>query len=127
MISAVFWLHQVDPFWPNCALVDPGCQLGDLIFCQRVAFRRHAYFLIIAADKPDQITSIGFLWNDGWLVVFTTVEGTGAQVEAQPRFLLLFPVAAIAVGFENRANIAHEVDRFGTEVPAYRECNGCDC
>ena len=121
MIGAVDWFHKVDLFWPNCPLLDPRGQCGDLIFRQALALLWHAHLFIVATHETDQVALISFPRDNRRLVEFTSVKGTGTHIEPQTGFLLVCAMAVIAVFLEYWSDVADEIYRFCTEFSSGRK------
>ncbi len=109
MVSPIFKLCRVDPIWPHGPLIDPRGQFGDLRGSESGAFRRHAHFFVVSADEVDQLAGRGVARDDVRFVKLTAFESGLANIKPQSRFLLLRPVAIVAVLGKDRLDVANEI------------------
>ncbi len=109
MVPLVLEHRRIHTRRPCRALLDPGGENGDLVVGKRGAFRRHADFLVIAADKADQMAGRGLAGDNVRNVVLASLQRGLADVEPESGFLLFRAVAPVATFLENGPNIADEV------------------
>ena len=61
-------------------------------------------------DQLDQIALLGLAGHDGGQAGVAALQHFRAEIQSQPRFLFIFAVAIPATFFENRRDVALEVD-----------------
>ncbi len=97
---------------PLGALIDPRLDRGDLLGPQR-AGRRHLQSRLAASDSTIEPADRAVAGDDARVVGADTIgHGVAAAIEAEVAALQRCAVAAVAVGAQQRLNVARVVDSF---------------
>src|SRR5262245_27690551 len=86
-------------------LIDPGAQQADLFGRESLALQGHDFIGLQSSDEPQEPAFRALAWQNDFAVI-AAFERALFGVEAQPAFLLLWPVAFKAVLCEDGLHLA---------------------
>ena len=93
---------------PDCARIYPRAHFTDLGGSKRLLLGRHDVDLAQTRERVDQL-ALGALAGDEDLAVVAAFEGRDLDVEAQAALLLFRTVAGMALGSEERLDVACKI------------------
>ena len=120
VLAPVLQPHEIHAIRPQCAFINPPSQRRNLRHRQTLTLGRHPLSVVLARHKADQRTAFCRPRDDVWRMLVAALERRHLDVEPQTRFLPLLPVALVAVLFENRSHLAHEVHRSGEGIERHQ-------